>query len=147
MLYISEECSPYIYFHSPKCFRGFPLEIPHVKPTKAVIPAVPIMFLKEFWKGERYRLLLSLSQTISSFWVRMPEPCMGIMGSTPGCWYKWPTGCTQFPGRDPGASSGLCVLFPTCSLVPVLPFSPSLKWRGKRREGREKYKKMIEPPP
>lgn len=29
------------------------------------------------------------------------------------------------------------VCFPTCSLVPVLPFSPSLKWRGEEeKEGK-----------
>ena len=106
---------------------------------KAVVPAVPGVFLQKIWKGEGCRLLLSWSQTIPPFQIRMrdTEPCMGANREQ-----TWLLGAD-----DPQAAvSSLersqvhpldCMCFPTCNLVPLLPSShclDSLKWGwGKRR--------------
>lgn len=71
------------------------------------------------------------------------SPAWGLTGSRPGCWVQV---THRLPGRDPGASFGLCVL-PHTQPGPSPALQPLTEMEGGRREGREKYKRMMKAPP
>lgn len=148
-LYVSEECSPWVYFcpsHSPCASRAniLPLETLYVKQNKAVFLAVPGMFLQEIQWRRRVQVTVELvtdvpPQTFPPFQIWKSEAQLYVGASQDQ---------TQLLGaEDPQAvvssleRSQVCPLDSAYNLVLLLPSSPSwdlLKWAGgeRRRKGK-----------